>query len=91
MEKSFSARASRVADIILRPGRAGKRAKAKQISKEAFSMLKEVRLRFIRKVTKRGLLGEAAYGAGKFSSLTKRVYRNISKRRNAPGAKRNCR
>lgn len=80
MEKSFSDRAGRVADIILEPACAGKKAKAKQISKETFSMLKEVRLRLIRKITKRGLLSDAAYGAGRLSSLTKRVYRNISNR-----------
>ena len=80
MEKSFSERACRVADIILQPKGLNKKVKVKQISQETFSMLKEVRLRLIRKVTKRGLLGEAAYNAGKFSILTKRVYRNISKR-----------
>ena len=82
MEKSFSHRASRVADIILQSKGAGKKVKAKQISLEIFSMLKEVRLRLIRKITKRGLIGEAAYGAGRLLNITKRVYRNISKRSN---------
>lgn len=90
MEKSFNQRASRVADIILEPGRANKKVKVKQIGRETFSMLKEVRLKFIRKVTKRGLACDAAYGAGKFLSFTKGVCGNIAQHCKTPGAKRNC-
>ncbi len=76
--KSFSARASRVADIILDDSCADKGTRTKKISRETLSMLKDLRQRLIKGIAGRSLLRHAAYGTGKLSSLTKYVYQNIS-------------
>lgn len=66
--KSFSERAGRVAEIILDRKCKDKKIKTKKIGRETVSMIQEV---------KRVAIVRAAYGVGRLSRLTKRVYRNL--------------
>lgn len=75
--KGFSERASRVADIILDQDCADKRRKAKQINREVFSMLTDLKQRIIDSVAGRDLIREAACGVGKLSGLPKRAYHDV--------------
>ena len=75
--KSFSERAGCVADIILDCRCADRGKKAKNIKREVFLMLTDLKKRVFGDITGRDLLRDAARGAGKLSGLPKRAYHDV--------------